>query len=83
MKLVYFAWVREHLGLDSETIELPDDVTSAGELAAWLRTRGGAYETVFGELARVRIAVDQAMADVDTSVVGAREVAFFPPVTGG
>lgn len=83
MKLVYFAWVRERLGRDGETVEPPAGVLTVAQLAAWLATRGGEYAVVFGDLARLRVAVDLVMAGPDAAVTGAAEVAFFPPVTGG
>ena len=83
MRIVYFAWVRERLGCDGETVEVPASVVTAGDLATWLGARGGEYAAVFGDMSRLRIAVDQAMATPDTPITGATEVAFFPPVTGG
>lgn len=83
LRLVYFAWVRERLGRDGEDVTPPPGVTTAKALAAWLAARGGAHAEVFGDMARLRVAVDLAMADAETTIAGAREVAFFPPVTGG
>lgn len=81
--MVYFAWVRERLGVGEETAQLPRHLTCVADLAAWLRQRGGAWDAVFSDMARLRVAVDLTMADLDTPIVDASEIAFFPPVTGG
>ena len=83
MKLKYFAWVRERVGLTEETVSLPPDVATVADLTAWLRGRGEAYAHAFEEGGAVRAAVDRAHARPDTPVAGAAEVAFFPPMTGG
>lgn len=83
MKLVYFAWVREKVGLSREEIPLPAEVTTVGELIAWLRGRGGGYGEAFADKAVVRAAVNQEHAGLDAAVGADDEVAFFPPVTGG
>ncbi len=81
--LLYFASLREALGLDRETIDLPDGIDTPGRLRAWLRTRGDRYATALAEGRNLRAAVDQRMAKADTAIVDGAEVAFFPPVTGG
>lgn len=81
--ILYFAALREALGIGRETVELPEGVASAGQLRNWLRERGGAWAEALGESRSVRIAVDQAMACTDTPLRAGAEVAFFPPVTGG
>jgi len=82
-RVLYFAWLREAIGVGEEAVAiLAGDVTVA-DLAERLRARGGGYEHAFADLSRVRAAVDQAMVPLDTSLVGASEIAFFPPVTGG
>ena len=77
--LLYFAQVREAMGRGSETIDLPDGVATAGNLVDWLAQRN----PVFADRPRLHVAVDQVMADFDTAIGSAREIAFFPPVTGG
>lgn len=77
--LLYFARVREAVGRGEERIDLPARVTSVAELADWLADR----YPVFADRSRLRVAVDQVMATFDTDVRAAKEVAFFPPVTGG
>ena len=81
--LLYFAWVRERIGKASETVEVPGDVTTVADLVGWLRARGPGYELAFARPDLVRAALDQVHVKADASVRGAREIAFFPPVTGG
>ena len=79
IKILYFAWVRDAVGVAEETVALPDGVVTVGDLADWLAIR----HPVFADRARLRVAVDQVMAGFDTHISGADEIAFFPPVTGG
>lgn len=81
--LLYFAWVREKTGIAEETVEMPAGVDTVADLIGWLRTRGPEYEAAFEQEAVIRAAVDQSHVAHDTKVAGAREIAFFPPVTGG
>lgn len=81
--LLYFAWVREKTGIAEEAVEIPANVDTISDLIGWLRTRGPEYEAAFEQEAVIRAAVDQSHVAHDTSVAGAREIAFFPPVTGG
>lgn len=81
--LLYFAGVREAIGLDKEQIELPPEATTPRELASWLSERGGGYATAFASFDKLRCAVDQVMTPFDTPLGNAKEIAFFPPVTGG
>jgi sulfur-carrier protein len=83
MTLLYFAWVRQKVGMAEEQIELPTGVATVGDLIAHLRARGGGYADAFAESTRLRAAVDQEHANFDTQIVEAAEVGFFPPVTGG
>ena len=83
VKLVYFAWVREKVGRSDETRDLPEGVTTGAELIHWLCGEGEEYAAAFAQPDTIRIAIDQAHADHATSIAGAREIAFFPPVTGG
>lgn len=78
-KILYFAWVRDAVGVAEETVRLPDGIATVADLADWLATR----HPIFADRARLRVAVDQAMAGFDTDISSAREIAFFPPVTGG
>jgi molybdopterin synthase sulfur carrier subunit len=83
VKLVYFAWVRERVGKAGETVDLPADVSTIADLVAWLRGRGPEYETAFARPEVVRAAIDHKHVKPGASIEGAREIAFFPPVTGG
>lgn len=81
--IVYFAWVRERIGKSEEDIELPETVTSAGELIQHLTTLGEEYETAFAFPDVIRVAVNQEHIEHDESIAGAREIGIFPPMTGG
>jgi molybdopterin synthase sulfur carrier subunit len=83
VKLVFFAWVRERIGRKDEEIALPATVTTAGALVDWLQGRGPEYEHALSEPRAIRIAVDHVHAARETPLAGAREVALFPPMTGG
>lgn len=83
LTILYFAWVREKIGTGEETAEVPEHVTTIRALAEWLSGRSEEHRAALSDLARIRVAVDQAFADLDAPIAGAREVAFFPPVTGG
>jgi molybdopterin synthase sulfur carrier subunit len=83
VKLLYFAWVRERIGLKDEEVELPADVTTAGDLLAWLKKRGPEYEHALAEPRAIRVAIDKVHSGPETPLAGAREVALFPPMTGG
>lgn len=82
-KLLYFAWVREKIGKAEETLVLPANVTTVAELVAWLSARGPEYAEAFTKPEVVRAAIDKAHAKLSANVRGAREIAFFPPVSGG
>ena len=83
MKLLYFAWVRQRTGVGEETVDLPDGLETVSDVIGWLKTRHEGFENAFGDERVIRAAVDQAHAPLDTPIAGAREIAFFPPVTGG
>ncbi|MBU9698214.1 molybdopterin converting factor subunit 1 [Rhodobacteraceae bacterium HSP-20] len=81
IEVLYFAWVRERIGLPKERVE-----TSAATVMALveeLRAREERYEAAFADLASLRVALDQELASFDAPLAGVREVAFFPPMTGG
>ena len=81
--LIYFAWVRERVGRGSETREIPASITTARELIVWLSGQGEEYAHAFEKPETIRVAINQVHADHDQLITGAREIAFFPPVTGG
>lgn len=79
--VLYFAWVRERIGLPRETVET--DAETVAELVAELGLREERYALAFSDLTSLRVALDQELADFDAPLKGVREVAFFPPMTGG
>lgn len=81
--LRYFAWVRERIGKTEETVDLPADVATVGQLVGWLAQRGEEYAYAFENPGVIRAAIDRAHVTSTTAVTGAREIAFFPPMTGG
>ena len=81
MDVLYFAWVRERIGVPRERVET--DAASVADLVEELRAREERYALAFSDLSALRVAVDQELADFDAPLAGAREVAFFPPMTGG
>jgi molybdopterin synthase sulfur carrier subunit len=83
MKALYFAWVRERVGKAEEELSPPPTVTTVSELIAWLSRRGEGYAYAFERPSTVRAALDRVHARGDAAIAGAKEVAFFPPMTGG
>lgn len=83
MKLVYFAWVRERVGKTDEDIALPASVSTVGELMDWLAGQGEEYAYAFENRKVIRAAIDHVHVKSDAAIAGAREIAFFPPMTGG
>ncbi|MFC3119040.1 molybdopterin converting factor subunit 1 [Jhaorihella thermophila] len=81
MEVLYFAWVRERIGLPRETVET--GAATVRELVEELRAREDRYEAAFADLSALRVALDQELRDFDAPLEGVREVAFFPPMTGG
>lgn len=83
MKILYFAWVRQKVGLAEEDVSPPRDVRDVAGLVAWLATRGPGHAAAFADPKQIRAAVNQDFATPDQAVAAGDEVAFFPPVTGG
>ena len=83
LKLVYFAWVRERVGKTEEEVELPPEATTVGDVLRWLKERGEEYAYAFENDGVIRVALDHKHVRADASLLGARELAFFPPMTGG
>lgn len=81
--LRYFAWVREKIGHGEEQVTLPAGTETIRDLVGWLAQRGETYAAAFEKPDIVRAAIDQTHARPDAKIAGAREIAFFPPVTGG
>lgn len=79
--VLYFAWVRERIGLPREKITT--SALTVADLVAELRGREDRYDMAFSDLTALRVALDQELADFSAPLAGVREVAFFPPMTGG
>lgn len=79
--VMYFAWVRERIGEPRERVET--SAATVAELVEELRTREPRYAAAFEDLSALRVALDQELSDFDAPLEGVREVAFFPPMTGG
>jgi molybdopterin synthase sulfur carrier subunit len=83
MKAVYFAWVRERIGKAEEEIDPPPEVATVADLIGWLSARDEGYAHAFENPKTIRAALDRAHVKPDAKLNGAREIAFFPPMTGG
>ncbi|MBM1814220.1 molybdopterin converting factor subunit 1 [Pseudosulfitobacter pseudonitzschiae] len=81
MDVLYFAWVRERIGLPREKVET--EAATVNDLVVELRAREERYDMAFSDLSALRVALDQQLSDFDAPLTGVREVAFFPPMTGG
>lgn len=82
-KLVYFAWVREQIGQAEEEVELPATVATVADLLGWLRDRGEGYEVALLHPEAIRVAINREHVKHNDKIAGAREIALFPPMTGG
>lgn len=83
MKILYFAWVREAVGCDEETVALPAEIDTVGALLDWLADRSPAHAAALADRDRIRVAVNEDFARPDRPVTDRDEVAIFPPLTGG
>lgn len=83
LRILYFAWVRERIGKSEENLEPPASAVTVGDLIAWLASRGEEYAHAFEKPRVIRAAIDKVHAGPETAIRGAREIAFFPPMTGG
>lgn len=83
MRLLYFAWVRERIGKSEESLEPPASAVTVGDLIAWLASRGEEYAHAFEKPRVIRTAIDKVHVGPETAIRGAKEIAFFPPMTGG
>lgn len=83
LRIVYFAWVRERIGVPEETVTPPDGIVTVADLARWLASRDERYAHAFENAEIVRAAIDHTHVRPDTPIGDAREIAFFPPMTGG
>jgi molybdopterin synthase sulfur carrier subunit len=82
-EILYFAWVREKIGVSAETIDLPGGLATVADLVTWLSRRSEGHAEAFAEPARLRAAIDQMFVPLDAPLGRPREIAIFPPVTGG
>ena len=83
MKILYFAWMREHTGCSSEEIKLPAEIRTIGDLASYLRGRSAGHDAALRNLKTVRVAQNRTYARLGSPIEDSDEIAFFPPVTGG
>ncbi|UVO52561.1 molybdopterin converting factor subunit 1 [Sphingomonas sp. SUN019] len=83
MRVLYFAWVRERIGVGEEEASPPESAKTIADLIDWLATRSDGHAAAFADRTRLRAAIDQDFVLLDTPIAGAREIAIFPPVTGG
>lgn len=81
MNVMYFAWVRERIGIPQEAVET--EAATVADLVAELVAREDRYAAAFADTSALRVALDQELSDFDAPLAGVREVAFFPPMTGG
>jgi len=81
--LRYFAWLRERVGRSEEVLDVPPGVTTIADLIHWLKERGPEYAAAFERAEVIRAAIDHAHVRPEAPIAGAREIGFFPPVTGG
>ena len=82
-KLIYFAWVRERIGKSEEEVDLPSDVKTVSDLLLWLKSRGEEFESALQHPEVIRVAINQEHVDHGELIGSAREIALFPPMTGG
>jgi molybdopterin synthase sulfur carrier subunit len=82
-KLIYFAWVRERIGRSEEDVALPESVKTVRDLLTWLKARGDGYERALLYPDVIRVAINQEHVEHGEVLAGAREIALFPPMTGG
>jgi molybdopterin synthase sulfur carrier subunit len=83
MTMLYFAWVREMVGTDREAVVVPDGVETVSALLDWLAGRSDGHAAALADRSRIRVALDDDYVQPEALIAGAREVAIFPPVTGG
>jgi molybdopterin synthase sulfur carrier subunit len=83
IRMVYFAWVRERIGTGEEPVDPPETVVTVADLIDWLAKTSAPHAEAFENRSRLRAAIDQDFVTLDTRIGRAREIAIFPPVTGG
>lgn len=83
MRILYFAWLRQKTGIDSEEVEMPSHITDVAGLIEWLKERNENFAEALSDFESIRVAVNQEFAEPDAPVTQGDEVAIFPPMTGG
>ena len=83
MNILYFAWLRERVGVSEEKLSPPSEIQTVTQLMDWLSQRSPGHKAAFDDRKLIRAAVDQVHSTHATAIIGVTEVAFFPPVTGG
>jgi molybdopterin synthase sulfur carrier subunit len=83
MEILYFAWVRERIGVAAESLIPPAEVATVSGLLDWLATCSPGHAAALADRSAIRVALDQDFVGFDAPIAGAREIAIFPPVTGG
>ena len=83
MRALYFAWIRERIGLSEEDINPPDDIKTVDQLIDWLIAQKECYAVAFANRKLIRASIDKVHVHPQASIASAREIAFFPPMTGG
>ncbi|MBT5496142.1 MAG: molybdopterin converting factor subunit 1 [Alphaproteobacteria bacterium] len=83
MRILYFAWLRQKTGIDSEEVEMPSHITNVAGLIEWLKERNENFAEALSDFDSIRVAVNQEFAEPDAPVAQGDEVAIFPPMTGG
>ena len=83
MKILYFSWLREKIGLDSEEIKIPEKISDVNELVDFLKKSSEKHSIAFQNMKSIKVAVNKEFANFDKKIQDQDEIAFFPPVTGG
>ena len=83
IRFLYFAWVRTRIGVGEELLSPPVDLATVSALLDWLAARSAGHAAALADRSAIRVAIDQDFVGIDAPLAGAREVAIFPPVTGG
>lgn len=82
-KFLYFAWVRERIGISNEELEIPEEIENVRDLLIWLASQGEQYQNALSEPESLRVALDHTHVEANAPISGAKEIAIFPPMTGG
>lgn len=83
LNVVYFSWVKERIGREQDCIDCPENVETVGQILEYLQSKDAVYQDVFADLKKLRFALDQDFVGLEAPLGTAKELAIFPPVTGG